>query len=608
MKTKICLPIFLCSLFSLSTLKAYCEISLVKNGKTNYSIIISSKAGLGIVKAANELHKYIADISGADIPVKNDESPVTDYEIILGSNVHNEKLGFKTDTSRLGADGFIVQTEKKYLSINATTDKAILYGTYHFIETYLGCRMYSSSVIFIPTNANIVLNNIKDRQIPSFQYRDLYYADAYNTTYTNWHKIDHFDTYDSIENSSRLWGEIWSSSFMYVIPSKDYFEKNPQFFALVNNKRSPDQLCLTDEGMLKEYVKNFRKLMKRFPESKIWSVAANDNLQGNCSCANCQAINQKAGSPMGTLLTFVNKIADSFPNITIATQAYLRYEEPPIDIIPHKNVMIVECGAYYTNRSEPYVTSTTPEAKTFRARLDKWISITPNIRIWDYVIDYPYLMCPFPNFHVLQPNLQFFRDKKIQNVFEQGNIAKGGDFPELRAYLLAKLMWNPDINVDEVMNDFLSGYYGKAGKYMRQYIDLMTSSLITSKIPLISQYHPHKHFKGFLAPQMLQQYNVIFDKAEDAVKDNPDVLERVKVARLPLIYAMLEISKMVQLNQKGSTANLAVGFTADGKILDLLDYFSTMCAKHGIVKLAEYPTTVESFKAEFSKYVNNHFK
>ena len=64
-------------------------------------------------------------------------------------------------------------------------------------------------------------------------------------------------------------------------------------------------------------------------------------------------------------------------------------------------------------------------------------------------------------------------------MFEQGNREVGGEFAELRTYLISKLLWDPYANVDTLINDFLNGYYGAAGKYIRQYIDMMREALIS---------------------------------------------------------------------------------------------------------------------------------
>ncbi len=86
--------------------------------------------------------------------------------------------------------------------------------------------------------------------------------------------------------------------------------------------------------------------------------------------------------------------------------------------------------------------------------------------MWDYVVQFRNLLSPFPNLRVLQPNIQYFRDNGIQMMFQQGSGGLMSEFVELRSYIIAKLLWNPDLDVDLLMDDFLNGYYGPAGKYI----------------------------------------------------------------------------------------------------------------------------------------------
>jgi len=117
----------------------------------------------------------------------------------------------------------------------------------------------------------------------------------------------------------------------------------------------------------------------------------------------------------------------------------------------------------------------------------------------------------------------------------------GGEFAELRAYLLAKLLWNPHCNVDEVIDDFLRGYYGEAAPLIRQYIDKMHDALEHSGRHLSIFGHPTEHRDGYLSFELLAQYDALFDEAEKQVADNEDVLLRVQTARMPLMYAQLQL-------------------------------------------------------------------
>jgi hypothetical protein len=580
------------------------NISLVTNGASSYKIVVS-KQNADDYAAAKQLSSYINKISGAEIPVTDDDASPQQKEIIIGNNKHAAALHL--NAGKAGNNSCIIKADGNTLLLYGNNDdNSSADCVYYFAEKYLGCKVLSSEVTIIPHSKTIQLSSVNEVYTPPFTYRDLYYKDTYDSTYTAFNRVNHFDA----GGQNRKWGEIWSASFHYVIPKEKYFQTHPEYFALnEKGQRIPYQLDVTNDAMFKEYVKNLRQLMKRFPNSKVWSVAPNDASAPNyCHCDKCEAINKREGTPMGALLTFVNKIAAQFPDKIIATQAYMFYEEPPKTIKPSSNVLIVECGSYLLNHGVPYETSTAQDAVTYRRRLNQWLALTNNVRIWDYETDFTYLMCPFPNLAVQQKNLQYFAKLGIKDVFMQGNISTGGELPELRAYILAKLSWNPNANYNDVLNDFLNNYYGKAGDYIKQYISLTTSSLLKSGIPLTCHDHPHKHYKGFLAPDLLKQYNQIFDNAENSVKNNPDQLERVKTARLSLIFAMLEMSKMVNDVNKKQNVNATIGYSNNKSILDLLAYFTQMCKKHNIQKLSEGATTVDSYEADFTKYVQNNFK
>ena len=108
-----------------------------------------------------------------------------------------------------------------------------------------------------------------------------------------------------------------------------------------------------------------------------------------------------------------------------------------------------------------------------------WGRIASDIIVWDYVIQFNNLLSPFPNLQVLQPNLQFFAENGVTAMFEQGNREVGGEFAELRTYLISKLLWDPNANADTIMNDFLRGYYGRPVQHIRQYIDEMREALLS---------------------------------------------------------------------------------------------------------------------------------
>ena len=299
-----------------------------------------------------------------------------------------------------------------------------------------------------------------------------------------------------------------------------------------------------------------RKMMAAQPDTQYWSVSQMD-WAGNCQCEECRAIDEREGTPMGSLLTFINKLADEFPEKTISTLAYQYTRRPPKTLRPNPNVLIMLCSIE-CNRSHPIATD--ERNASFKADVENWAKICDNLFIWDYVVQFSNLVSPFPNLRVLQPNIQFLVANNTRGMFAQGNREAGGEFAELRAYLLAKLLWNPDCDVDELIDDFLRGYYGEAAEPIRAYIDRIHDALEQSGKGLSIFGHPDEHQTGYLSPALLAQYDVLFDEAERRVSHQEDVLLRVQTARLPLMYAQLQLGvgdRKTRLTRADKLFNLA---------------------------------------------------
>ena len=91
-----------------------------------------------------------------------------------------------------------------------------------------------------------------------------------------------------------------------------------------------------------------------------------------------------------------------------------------------------------------------------------------------------------------------------------------GEFGHLRAYLISKLMWDPEANPDAIIEDFLMGYYGKAAPFVNQYIEKMRLSLLNDNFRLNIFGDPRDSVKNYLASERMNEYNDLFDNAEKA--------------------------------------------------------------------------------------------
>jgi hypothetical protein len=239
--------------------------------------------------------------------------------------------------------------------------------------------------------------------------------------------------------------------------------------------------------------------------------------------------------------------------------------------------------------------------------LKEWGMLTDNIILWDYVIQFSNLLAPFPNLRTLQSNVRYFRDNNVKAVFEQGNREMGGEFAELRGYLLAKLLWDPDLNVDELIDDFLKGYYGKSGKIIREYIDLLHDEMERTGDSLSIFGNPMQAKETFLSDSLMKAYNLIFDRAEKTVSDSPGILRRVRSARMPVQYAMLEIAREEMHRDRGAFSVDENRFLQpDPEIVEVLQKFLDQCRSAGVSRITEWRTTPQEYYDDYTRFLEEH--
>ncbi len=533
-----------------------------------------------------------------DLPIISDNHRQKKAEIILGLNRHIEKLKADIPKEKLELDGFRIITEGENLVILGGEKNGLLNGVYHFLEQYLDCRMYTSGTAVIPKRIHINLPEIHDYQIPAFKLRDVHYRDAYVPEYAEWHGLT------SIHRQEMGLGV---HSFERLAHPDKYFESHPEYYSLIDGKRvHKAQLCLSNKDLVDVVEANLRELMKKSPEKEYWGVGQNDN-DAYCQCAECRAINEREGSQSGTILHFVNQIAGRFPDKTIVTLAYHYSRQIPEHIKPADNVNIflasIEC-----NRSKPI--SEDPQSMDFLEDLKNWGEISDNIWVWDYVVHFYGYVSPYPNLRTLQPNIQLFAENNVGAMFQQGDLYGGGEFSELKAYLIAKLLWDPYMDIDSVTNDFLTGYYGDAGIYIKQYIEVLHDASEFYGKNLHHKIDPLTHTDGYLSPVMMKIYHRIFDRAEKAAENDSAFLTRVKIARLPLEYIDLEIAKRKEKEEGGFIEKDAAGnFKPRIEMIEKLESFVSICKESGVSFLKENSVTPDEYlqiKESIEKSLEDH--
>ncbi|WP_158542118.1 DUF4838 domain-containing protein [Pedobacter chinensis] len=561
--------------------KSYAQMNLVINSKSDYKIILPKHAGISENKAAEILKYYLEKISNAALTIETDVEQASNLEICIGkTNRTSVKEEFLTD-------GFVIKTIGQKLFIYGNSEKATLYGIYHFLDQYLGCKKYTADFSFIPQQSTIKLPPINDLQNPQFHFRQVYYPDQYNEEYRNWHKLQ------LLEDE---WG-LWGHTFDKLVPAKKYFKDHPEYYALVNGERKATQLCLSNQNVYQILVQNLKEEIHNHPEKKYWSVSQNDGF-GYCTCSSCAAVDKKYGGPQGSIINFVNNVAANFPDQRISTLAYLYSKHPPVGIKPRKNVSVM-LSTIDLDRSKPIETN--PKTNGFRNDLAGWSAISKNLMIWDYVVQFTNYLSPFPNQNSLKENIEFFARNKVAGIFIQGSEVTIGEFTALKSYLLAKLSWNPNVNIDIEKQNFMTAYYGKAAPFIEEYEKTMEQELVASKRILDIYGDPSAEWNTWLKPEQIEKYSDILDKAEQAVHNEPLSSHHVLIERLSLEYAVLQQARFYGLEKHGV-------FVVDGKNWKIrpgfekkVERFIAALKNNGIKQLTEDGVTFDDYASEWNK-------
>ncbi len=523
------------------------DLTLADKGKSPYRIIITADAIPSERYAAEELQRYLERISGARLPIATDAEKLGSREIILGDNAHLRQVDASLAPAKLATDGFTLRTRRNHLLIAGSQPRGTLYGVYALLEDKLGVRWFAPEVERVPQLDRVRLPALNETQAPALENRDVYWREMMrNADFAARHRLNgqHYGLKEKHGGAFTVYHPFVHSFDALVPPA--LFQEHPEYFPLINGQRKSGymQRCLSNPDVLRIATDKVRQWIKEHPQATIISVSQNDCIN-NCQCGQCKALDDAEGSPAATLLKFVNAIAEAiekdYPNVRIDTLAYQYTRKPPKTIRPRRNVIVRLCSIECCF-AHPLETCPSPENTRFREDIIAWQPVAPLLYVWDYTPNFAHYIQPFPNFDALQSNVKFFAQHGVKGLFEQGNYSGGGngEMGPLRAYVLAKLLWNPDTDVQKHISEFLDGYFGKAAPKVRAYLTLLHGP-VREKGLHAHIYDPPK--AAYLSDEVITGGERLLDEAEQ-LAENDTVRLRVQVARLPVWYVKLATNRV----------------------------------------------------------------
>ena len=414
--------------------------SIEKNVSVAGYKILYHADGVTDKAAADTLAETLNQITGGGFVAESAAAPAGANEFLVGAKING------MDIDDFGADEYLIKAGSSSIAI-AGGSRGVIYGVYRFLEKYFDCRWYTHDFQVIPAGEAKIAEVKTERYKPQLEFRETDWISPRDITYSLANGLNG-SVYRQIPagqgDTFGYNGGMAHTIINNLLKPADFFEAHPDWYAWRDDKNAnvPKQLCLTNPEVLAQMKLEVGALVSGGNGKPIISVTQDDN-QDYCQCAQCKRVDAEEGSRAGTMLRFVNEIAKEFPGVLIDTFAYQYTRTPPKTVRPLPNVIIRLCSIECCF-APPLDDPDCPENAAFAKDIKTWSEICDRLYIWDYTTDYAHYNCYFPDFAVLQDNMKFFIEHNVKGIYEEGNYNAAecnSEFAELRAYLLARLMW-----------------------------------------------------------------------------------------------------------------------------------------------------------------------
>ena len=521
-------------------------ITLADRGRAVATIVLARDATAAEQKGAQELAEYFRRISGAEFSVHSeDHATAAGSHVFVGDTAFARGQGLAAE--KLEAEEWLIQTHGKDLVIMGGRPRGTIYGAYHFLEDVLGVHWWNPFEESVPQRRTLRLGSLNLRGKPVIQYRDIYMLyghDGGRFAARNRLNREGDAPIEAQFGGGRDYGPPYHvHTFNQYFPPKEFFALHPEWYSLLNGQRVAEgsQLCLTQPELRQAFLAKLLRYIETSwaaakaagsPPPLVFSVSQNDCLNP-CQCENCQAIAKREESECGPLLDFVNYLADGIrdkqPEVYLDTLAYQYTQQAPKTIRPRDNVIVRLCDT----ESDPSQPITAAANSAFREHLSRWATIAKNLRVWDYAVTYanPVGM-PMPTAQTYGPDYQFYAAHHVEGVFTELEYEILADMRDFKVWLMMKQLENPATDYEQLVRTFTDGFYGRGGKFIRQYLVDLQKEAVNRQAHCNWNSSPMS--LTYLNLEFVNRAQRLFDQAEKAVGKDATLLRRVRHARLPL--------------------------------------------------------------------------
>ena len=522
------------------------EFVIVENASAK-AAIRPGDASRGAMYAAKELQKYVKAISGVELRIlaTNEVSAST----IL---ISNNRKGLRRDEISLAvsSDGSTLELsgEGPRGGINAVYELLERWGVRFFGVDPKSDKIPSKNTLSVPSDLSYSYAPPFEQRFPGSIALDRNVGPAWAV------KLRVSREYAKIggKRDAQIGGGHSLGNKYFINPQKHY-DAHPEWYGLVGGKRMKGaQLCHSNMEMRKQLLEEVKVKLKArkdagaFDRDGITYVSLS-YLDSNqfCKCPECKKLLAEwGGARVGPLLDICNYVAsgieEEYPKARILTLAYWDWVEPPkkVPCELHRNVYVTICQN--GNKALPVRVQEAP-----MRRLSEWSRIAPGrLTIWDWDACFRNYITPHPIYHLYADDFRTFRDlgvKRVSTQMEHGAVF--ADFVELRTYLYAKLLWNPDLDTDEMAKEWIDHCCGAGAVEINAYYKLLEKAVWgeePKKRKTRARMHGYNPGRGWLNATNLAKSFMLFENALAKTSDDKYSHSNVRCLSAGMLMLVIE--------------------------------------------------------------------
>jgi hypothetical protein len=511
-------------------------VCLGKTGNATCSIVAVEEMAMG---PGRELRSYLEKIIGRPVRVADRVDGVS-FKILVGGKATLETarlLGVEIEEhlwGELSAEGYILEASEHGILLAGKTELALFYAVAGFLEQ-VGVRWFMPGEIgeVLPRTASLVVGHVSAMSEPAFQWRWLGGG--------IWARRNGMNV--EVDCGGELRTKWFGHTYSRLVTPSKYYTRHPEYFALVKGRRDFSehaQLCTSNPAVAAAVAQEIAAIREAEPALKMVSLDPMDT-RAFCECPRCVGLDEAGKFAHNRftrrLILFHSAVSGllrlTYPELLIKSHAYQSYAAPPLDRSTRldDNSVIQLCRFMCHNHAltDPHC----PYNVAYNKYLQGWNAISRKVALYEYYYKVSWLELPWPVLHTVRQDIAYLSKRGVFGIASQ--YAENHGSNGLVYYVLARLLWDPDQDVDALLEDFYTKFYAEAAGPMRDYYQALEEGAIASDVHLARQ-RPYREVVRLFTPELLSTLDGCVLRAENKARDEK-VQKRVALVRASLEYA-----------------------------------------------------------------------